>query len=71
MNLGATGVAAGNKSTGDANGDGNVDVADLAIWQAHFGLPPTTGAGAAVPEPASIGLGLAALAGLARVRRRR
>jgi hypothetical protein len=69
MNLGATGVPAGNKSTGDANGNGNVDAADLAIWQAHFGLPPTTGAGAAVPEPASWGLAALALAGFAGLRR--
>jgi hypothetical protein len=68
-NLGATGQP--DKSTGDATGDGNVNAADLAEWQLHFAGAPAEGAAGAVPEPASVSLTLAALAGIAGWRRRR
>ncbi len=55
---------------GDANADGNVDAADLGIWQGQFGSAATVSAVSAVPEPASIGLVLLAMAGLAMVRKR-
>ncbi len=63
---GLTTAGGGTVATGDANGDGNVDGADLTIWQQGFG----TGSGgvSAVPEPASLGLGLVAACFLAAVR---
>ncbi len=52
--------------TADFDDDGDVDAFDLGLWQTNFG----TGLdGAAVPEPAT--LGLLALGGLAALRRRR
>jgi hypothetical protein len=48
-----------NKTTGDANGDGAVNAADLAIWKTQFGTSPAAAAAAGVPEPAS---GMMALA---------
>jgi len=39
--------------TGDANADGLVDAADLAVWQSQFGDAPSFApTNAAVPEPA-------------------
>jgi formylglycine-generating enzyme len=52
------------KSTGDANGDGVVDGRDFLAWQRQLGsgvVAPAVGASAAVPEPAGLGLLLAAL----------
>jgi hypothetical protein len=45
---------AGNNSQGDANGDGQVNGADLTIWKTQFGTSPAIGAAAAVPEPSSV-----------------
>jgi hypothetical protein len=53
---------------GDADGDGDVDGGDLTIWRSQFG--PGSGA-AAVPEPATLALGLAALGLLTTLARRR
>jgi endonuclease/exonuclease/phosphatase family metal-dependent hydrolase len=47
-NSGATGA----QSSGDANEDGMVNVADLAVWRAQFATPrPQPGSVVAVPEP--------------------
>lgn len=44
---------AGGLPQGDADGNGQINAADLTIWKAHFGLTSVTGAAAAVPEPQS------------------
>ena len=57
---------------GDADGDGNVNDADLAIWTTQFGTtttPPATVS--AVPEPATLALAAMGVAGLAAWRRRK
>ncbi|MCH8840047.1 MAG: hypothetical protein IH831_05095 [Planctomycetes bacterium] len=54
---------------GDANGDGTVDAADLAIWELQYGTVAPLSAAAAVPEPTTCTLALAALC-LAMSRRR-
>lgn len=57
---------------GDANGDGNVNSADLALVQSQFGTNPNAAASiAAVPEPtaALLGLTMVVCCGLARRRR--
>ena len=60
---------------GDANGDGLVDAADLNAWNAAFGTeaaPPNVSAPAtAVPEPTTVGLGLAAAVFVVAIARRR
>lgn len=45
---------------GDANRDGAVDAADLELWKASFSAPAAGGTAAAIPEPATGLLGLAA-----------
>ena len=63
------------QSEGDANGDGVVDGNDYMILQRKFGGPPAVAAGegalAAVPEPSSVVLAMAALALPVACRRRR
>ncbi|MCA9237717.1 MAG: lamin tail domain-containing protein [Planctomycetales bacterium] len=60
-----------NNSMGDANGDGDVTAADLTVWQSQFGTTLAAGAVGAVPEPATILLGIACSAGIALSGRRR
>jgi hypothetical protein len=55
---------------GDSDGNGAVDATDLANWKSQFGTP-VVAAAAAVPEPGSIALAGAALAGALGVARRR
>lgn len=59
---------------GDANGDGAVNAADLAMWRSRFGGTSAQAAASAVPEPTALGLvGLgvigAVLSGQRRARR--
>lgn len=63
---------AGDQTQGDADGNGQIEAADLEVWKLQFGNPPP--AVAAVPEPATWALIVAAALGaiaLARPRRRR
>jgi hypothetical protein len=65
------GLGIGNSNTtGDANGNGVVDGADLAIWKSQFVQATASGAAAAVPEPAAAGLLAVGLAAVAARRRR-
>ncbi|MBA4104547.1 MAG: hypothetical protein C0485_02230 [Pirellula sp.] len=59
------------QAQGDANGDGVVDGADFLLIQQRFGLPPSVAVAAAVPEPSSVLLALAAFGLPLAARRRR
>jgi len=65
--LGLTGQT--NNDNGDADASGIVDAADLAAWKGQFGA--AVGAAGAVPEPATAGLALLGIFGLAAMRRKR
>jgi hypothetical protein len=65
--VGRTGT--GQPNNGDANGDGNVNAADLTVWKTKYNAPPTTIASAAVPEPATLMLGIFASSVLACISR--
>jgi hypothetical protein len=57
---------------GDADGNGAVNAADLAIWKAQFGQTGLAlGASGAVPEPAAAALAVLGLMAAAGVRRKR
>jgi hypothetical protein len=56
---------------GDANGDGDVDADDFGAWKTQFGTVGATGAGGAIPEPASFALVATALCAAGAARRRR
>jgi hypothetical protein len=48
------GVGVGNSNaTGDADGNGVVNGADLTVWRGKFGGPPAVAAAGAVPEPST------------------
>ncbi len=62
---------AGGPSAGDANGDGQVNDADLAIWKDQFGKPVVaTPIAGAVPEPGAMALAITAITALAAQRGR-
>jgi hypothetical protein len=63
------GGAGSSNMTGDANGSGAVDAADLGIWKTEFATPQSVGAAASVPEPAAAALAALAIAAFARQRR--
>lgn len=58
--VGSNPPPAATQAQGDANGDGVVDGADFLLIQQKFGGPPAVPAFAAVPEPSSMLLALAA-----------
>jgi hypothetical protein len=67
--LGITGTAT--VGQGDANGDMNVNAADLAIWRQNFGPGASVAAVGAVPEPAACLLALLSSVALGITGRRR
>lgn len=58
------------ESSADGNYDGVVDAADYTIWRDNY-VPVAMGITAAVPEPASLVMGLSAIALVSLLRRRR
>ncbi|MCH7750619.1 MAG: S8 family serine peptidase [Planctomycetes bacterium] len=48
-------------ANGDANGDDQINAADLVVWELQYGSAPPLAAIAAVPEPSTCVLALAAL----------
>lgn len=60
-------------ATGDADGDGDVELADLGVWQAQYGImpAPAVAVASAVPEPTSLLLVLFGTMALAVSRRNR
>lgn len=69
--VGSNPPPAATQAQGDANGDGVVDGADFLLIQQKFGGPPAVPATAAVPEPGSLLLALAAFGLPLAARRRR
>jgi hypothetical protein len=67
-----TGFGSGTtKAQGDADGNSVVDGADFLVWQRQFGQSPAgAAAAAAVPEPAALGMALAAGLAIVGFRRR-
>jgi hypothetical protein len=61
----------GIQTQGDADVDGDIDGADLLVWQRQLGSASAVAAGSAVPEPASAALAAVVLAIFARPMRRR
>jgi hypothetical protein len=61
----------GDLSDGDADGNGQVTSDDLAVWKEQFGGAAAAAHGAAVPEPASVGVCLLAAGGAPIAARRR
>ena len=58
------------ESAADGNFDGVVDAADYTMWRNNY-VPAAAGVTAIVPEPASLVVGLIAVATVSRLRRRR
>ena len=69
--IGSNPPPAATQAQGDANGDGVVDGADFLLIQQKFGGPPVAPVTAAVPEPSSMLLALAAFGLPLAARRRR
>lgn len=59
-----------NYHAADGNGNGLIDAADFEVWRNNFAQLAGAAAVAAIPEPASIALILAAVAGGMAIRRR-
>jgi hypothetical protein len=60
----------GGPGSADGSGNGVVDGPDLAIWRNNYGDVAAAPAAAAIPEPASLSLGICAMAAAVQVRRK-